>query len=154
MRISTLAAWRHFRFSSCLQNSAEPGQICFDLSRPAPGLCRQGLELEESVIVETPIPEHVDYDLWCGPAPHKPLMRKRLHYDWHWVFDTGNGDVGNQGIHQMDIARWMLGEKRLSKAVLSVGGRVGYDDDGPRETRRMREHEQAILNAAGRDVVF
>ena len=48
-------------------------------------------------------------------------MRKNLHYDWHWVWPTGNGDLGNQGIHQMDIARWVLGEDALSPRVLSVG---------------------------------
>ncbi|HEX5176016.1 MAG TPA: gfo/Idh/MocA family oxidoreductase, partial [Chthoniobacteraceae bacterium] len=79
---------------------------------------------------EQPIPAGVDYDLWCGPAPKKPLMRTKLHYDWHWVWDTGNGDLGNQGIHQMDIARWFLGEDALSPKVFSVGGRVGYVDDG------------------------
>lgn len=75
-------------------------------------------------------PASVDYDLWCGPAPMEPLMRTRLHYDWHWVWPTGNGDLGNQGIHQMDIARWILQEDGLSPEVLSVGGRLGYDDDG------------------------
>lgn len=77
-----------------------------------------------------PIPPGIDYDLWCGPAPREPLMRKRLHYDWHWVWPTGNGDLGNQGIHQMDMARWALGETALSPRVLSVGGRLGYADDG------------------------
>jgi predicted dehydrogenase len=76
------------------------------------------------------VPATVDYDLWCGPAPKHPLMRKRLHYDWHWVWETGNGDVGNQGIHQMDIARWVLGESEVSPQVISVGGRLGYTDDG------------------------
>jgi predicted dehydrogenase len=77
-----------------------------------------------------PIPPGIDYDLWCGPAPKEPLMRKKLHYDWHWVWPTGNGDLGNQGIHQMDMARWVLGETALSPRVLSVGGRLGYVDDG------------------------
>jgi predicted dehydrogenase len=77
-----------------------------------------------------PVPASVDYDLWCGPAPKEPLMRKRLHYDWHWVWPTGNGDLGNQGIHQMDLCRWILGEPDLSPQVLSVGGRLGYVDDG------------------------
>ncbi|MCX8107825.1 MAG: gfo/Idh/MocA family oxidoreductase, partial [Verrucomicrobiae bacterium] len=53
-----------------------------------------------------------------------------LHYDWHWVWSTGNGDIGNQGIHQMDIARWFLGEPALAPRVVSVGGRLGYIDDG------------------------
>lgn len=76
------------------------------------------------------IPSHINYDLWCGPAPIEPLMRKNLHYDWHWVWSTGNGDLGNQGIHQMDIARWAHGAMELSPAVFSIGERLGYDDDG------------------------
>lgn len=72
----------------------------------------------------------VDYDLWCGPAAMVPLYRPKLHYDWHWDFNTGNGDMGNQGIHQMDIARWFLGEPELSPRVRSIGGRLGYDDAG------------------------
>ncbi len=76
------------------------------------------------------VPSSVDYDLWCGPAPKKLLMRHRLHYDWHWVWDTGNGDLGNQGIHEMDKARWGLGKTELPRSVISVGGRFGYVDDG------------------------
>jgi predicted dehydrogenase len=76
------------------------------------------------------VPSNIDYDIWCGPAPKEPLMRKRLHYDWHWVWPSGNGDLGNQGIHQMDISRWFLGESELSPRILSVGGRLGYVDDG------------------------
>lgn len=78
---------------------------------------------------QTP-PASVDYDIWCGPAPKDPLTRKNLHYDWHWVWPTGNGDLGNQGIHQMDIARWFLGATELSPFVMSAGGRLGYADDG------------------------
>ena len=48
------------------------------------------------------IPATIDYDLWCGPAHKLPLMRKRLHYDWHWIWEYGNGDLGNQGVHEMD----------------------------------------------------
>ncbi|HUT22955.1 MAG TPA: Gfo/Idh/MocA family oxidoreductase [Sumerlaeia bacterium] len=76
------------------------------------------------------VPSYIDYDLWTGPAPLKPLMRTNLHYDWHWVWDTGNGDIGNQGIHQMDVCRWAAGAAQLSPRVMSVGGRFGYDDDG------------------------
>lgn len=76
-----------------------------------------------------PIPASVNYDLWCGPADMLPLMRKNLHYDWHWVWNTGNGDIGNQGIHEMDLARWALGDPKLAPAVMSIGGRFGYDDD-------------------------
>src|ERR1044071_3863242 len=87
------------------------------------------------------VPANIDYDLWCGPAPKEPLMRKNLHYDWHWVWPTGNGDLGNQGIHQMDIARWVLGEDALSPRVLSVGGRVGYVDDGTTPNTLIVYHE-------------
>ena len=75
-------------------------------------------------------PATLDYDLWTGPAELEPLMRKNLHYDWHWVFNTGNGDIGNQGVHQMDIARWGLGRADFPRRVVSCGGRLGYDDDG------------------------
>ena len=58
-------------------------------------------------------PSTLDYDLWTGPAELRPLMRQKLHYDWHWDFNTGNGDIGNQGVHQMDIARWGLGKTHV-----------------------------------------
>jgi len=77
-----------------------------------------------------PIPKSCDYELWCGPAPKKPLMREQLHYDWHWDWDTGNGDLGNNGIHAMDGCRWALKQKALPKRVISIGARLGYDDDG------------------------
>jgi predicted dehydrogenase len=77
------------------------------------------------------IPESLDYNLWCGPAPvQRPLRRTRLHYDWHWIWDYGNGDIGNQGVHQMDIARWGIAGATLPRSVMSVGGRFGYTDDG------------------------
>src|SRR5205085_2326451 len=62
-------------------------------------------------------------------APMEPLMRKNLHYDWHWVWPTGNGDIGNQGVHEMDQCRWMLGQETLPDRVFAFGGRFGYDDD-------------------------
>jgi predicted dehydrogenase len=77
------------------------------------------------------IPSTIDYDLWCGPAPHPTrLGRQRLHYDWHWFWDYGNGDLGNQGIHQMDVARWGIARNELARSAFSVGGRFGYVDDG------------------------
>ena len=76
------------------------------------------------------VPSSVDYNLWTGPAQLQPLMRERLHYDWHWVWNTGNGDLGNQGIHEMDMCRWALGQDKLPNRVMSIGGRLGYDDDG------------------------
>ncbi|HKW33795.1 MAG TPA: Gfo/Idh/MocA family oxidoreductase, partial [Candidatus Acidoferrum sp.] len=64
---------------------------------------------------EEPVPSGVDYDLWTGPAPMKPFTRNRFHYNWHWIWDTGNGDIGNQGVHEMDKARWGLGVKYPTK---------------------------------------
>jgi predicted dehydrogenase len=77
-----------------------------------------------------PVPPSVDYNLWCGPSPMLPLMRKNLHYDWHWVWPTGDGDFGNNGIHYIDICRWVVGQNELPPRVLSFGGRFGYIDDG------------------------
>jgi predicted dehydrogenase len=107
----------------------------------ARGLCYKRRPSIGKVDGPQPVPENIDYDLWCGPAPKDPLMRKNLHYDWHWVWPTGNGDLGNQGIHQMDIARWVLGEDALSPRVLSVGGRVGYVDDGTTPNTLIVFHE-------------
>ncbi len=72
-----------------------------------------------------PLPENVDYNLWCGPADMVPLSRTALHYVWHWVWNTGNGDIGNQGPHEMDIARWALGDPGLPTRCFSIGGRFG-----------------------------
>ena len=91
---------------------------------------------------EVGIPGSVDYNLWCGPAAmEEPLHRKKLHYDWHWMWNYGNGDLGNQGIHQMDIARWFLGEMELSPRVWSVGGRLGYEDDGQTANTQILYHD-------------
>jgi predicted dehydrogenase len=78
-------------------------------------------------------PPKMDFDLWSGPAPIKPVTWSTkeygpVHYNWHWFWDYGNGDIGNQGIHQMDIARWGLGVDRLPDSVISYGGRFGYVD--------------------------
>jgi predicted dehydrogenase len=78
-------------------------------------------------------PATMDYDLWCGPAPVIAPRRKTkngtVHYDWHWTYTYGNGDLGNQGVHEMDKARWGL-NVGLPTAVVSAGGRFGYVDDG------------------------
>lgn len=89
------------------------------------------------------IPATVNYDLWCGPAAMVDLYRPKLHYDWHWDFNTGNGDMGNQGIHQMDIARWFLGENELSPRIRSIGGRLGYDDAGNTPNTQVVIHDYA-----------
>jgi len=77
-----------------------------------------------------PVPESVNYNLWCGPADMVPLCREQLHYVWHWVWNTGCGDIGNQGPHEMDIARWALGDPGLPTKCFSIGGRFGVSETG------------------------
>ncbi len=94
-----------------------------------------------------PVPSTIDYDLWSGPAPlvapHRNTRNGTVHYDWHWIWRYGNGDVGNQGIHQMDVARWFLGEHGLPRHTLSVGGRLGYVDDGETPNTQVIVHDYA-----------
>ena len=78
----------------------------------------------------TPVPATVDYDLWCGPAPKTPLMRKQFHYEWHWFWSTGNGEIGNNGTHLIDICRWALRQDSPPPRAMSIGGRFGFDDSG------------------------
>ena len=113
----------------------------------ARGLCYKRRPSIGKVDGPQPIPAYIDYDLWCGPALKLPLMRKNLHYDWHWVWNTGNGDMGNQGIHEMDVARWALGKTELSPRILSVGGRLGYQDDGetPNTEFTIHDYGDALL---------
>jgi predicted dehydrogenase len=77
-----------------------------------------------------PVPTAVDYDLWCGPAPKDPLRRKDLHYEWHWVWPTGTGELGNNGIYPLDALRVAIGQNTLPKRVMSLGGRYTFNDDG------------------------
>jgi predicted dehydrogenase len=75
-----------------------------------------------------PVPAGLNWDLFLGPAPMRPFSKNRFAYTWHWFWDTGNGDIGNQGIHEMDIARWGLG-RGLPKSAVSTGGKYLYKDD-------------------------
>jgi predicted dehydrogenase len=84
---------------------------------------------------DTNPPQELDFNIWLGPAPRQAYHENLVHYNWHWFWDFGNGDIGNQGVHQMDVARWMIpGQNGSSatfpKSVLSVGGRFGYKDQG------------------------
>jgi predicted dehydrogenase len=95
------------------------------------------------------VPAEVDYNLWCGPARMLPLTRKKFHYDWHWQREWGNGDMGNQGPHQMDICRWGLGLDRLPDSVITYGGRLGYVDAGD-----VANTEVGIFESGGKTIVF
>ena len=93
-------------------------------------------------------PSQIDRNLWVGPAADDPIYRPEKssagiynpHYDWHWDFNTGNGDLGNQGIHQMDVCRWGLGAEGLGDAVSSYGGRLGYEDAGNTPNTQVSTH--------------
>lgn len=74
-----------------------------------------------------PIPQGVHYDLWLGPAPYKPFNPVRFHYNWHWFWDTGSGDTGNQGPHQFDVARWGLNKQEHPVRISSIGGYYAFD---------------------------
>jgi len=93
----------------------------------AKGLCYKWRDTIKKTPNE-PVPKGVHYDLWLGPAPKRPFSRNRFHYNWHWNWDYGNGDMGNQGVHEMDVARWGLGVK-LPTRVCAMGGHVMFDDD-------------------------
>ncbi len=93
----------------------------------ARGLCFKWRDTIGRTPVETE-PAGVHYDLWLGPAPKREFTRNRFHYNWHWFWEYGNGDIGNQGIHEMDTARWGLGVKYPVK-VSSMGGHFMFDDD-------------------------
>ena len=73
-------------------------------------------------------PTGLDYDLWCGPAPMVPFTKNLVHYNWHWHWNYGNGDVGNQGIHQTDLCMWGLGVDYLPERITSMGGKFLWDD--------------------------
>jgi predicted dehydrogenase len=112
------------------------------------GFCYKRRDSIGKTTAPTPVPATIDYDLWSGPAPIVPPHRNSrrygpVHYDWHWVSLYGNGDVGNQGIHQMDVARWFLGESGLPRHTLSIGGRLGYEDDGDTPNTQVVVHDYA-----------
>ncbi len=84
----------------------------------------------EKVQAPIPVPKSIDYNLWSGPAPMSPVQRKYFHYDWHWMWEYGSGDLGNMGIHYVDGCRMAINANYLPKHVMSIGGRYGYSDDG------------------------
>jgi len=80
-------------------------------------------------VKEEPVPPGVHYDLWVGPAPMKPFARVRFHEVWHYSWDYGNGEIGNQGVHQLDIMRWGLGLDTHPTMIQSMGGHFVHRDD-------------------------
>jgi len=85
---------------------------------------------------ETP-PAELDFNIWLGPAPEQPYHGNLVPYNWHWFWDTGNGDIGNQGVHEIDVARWAIKDATLPKSVWSLGGRLGFEDQGQTPNMQM-----------------
>lgn len=102
----------------------------FGAIKAARGLCYRNRGSIGKRSTPLPIPKSVNYDLWLGPAADQPIMRPKFHYDWHWDFNTGNGDMGNQGPHEMDLLRWALGNPKHPEGVMSYGGRFAWNDAG------------------------
>lgn len=93
----------------------------------ARGLCFKWRDTIGVAPVE-PVPAGVNYDLWTGPAPKHPFTKNRFHYNWHWFWDYGNGDFGNQGVHQVDAARWGMG-LGFPNRISAMGGHFMFQDD-------------------------
>ena len=98
---------------------------------------------------EAAAPSELDFNLWTGPAQARPFHANLVPYNWHWFWDFGNGDIGNQGVHQMDVARWLIPGATLPKSVLSLGGRFGYRDQGETPNSQI-----AVLDFGGTDLIF
>ena len=88
-----------------------------------------------------PLPPEVNYDLWLGPAEMAPLTRPRFHHYWHWQWPYGNGELGHQAIHQLDMARWSLGPGARTRGVISYGGRFGAPDAGETADTQVVVHD-------------
>jgi predicted dehydrogenase len=92
------------------------------------------------------VPAYIDYNLWAGPAPATLVMRKQLHYDWHWQWDYGDGELGNWGVHYIDDLRHLLGWDDVPEAVLALGNRFLWDDDGQTPNMMMALYEHRGIN--------
>ena len=97
---------------------------------------------------DEPTPPGLDWSQFLGPAPMRPFNELRFRYNWHWFWDTGNGDIGNQGVHEMDLARWALGAG-MPASVVSTGGKYIYDDDQETPNTQLARFEYA-----GKELVF
>jgi predicted dehydrogenase len=120
----------------------------------ARGLCYKRRDTIGHVNGPQEPPRTMDYNLWCGPAANRPPQRNHrtngtVHYEWHWIWEYGNGDLGNQGIHQMDVARWGLGKAELPRSCISLGGRFGYVDDGETPNTQM-----AVMDYGEAQLIF
>ena len=86
-------------------------------------------------------PDSCDYNLWAGPAPMSPITRRQFHYDWHWFWETGNGDIGNSDVHRADLCCWAIGRTQPARATISFGGRFGYVDSADTPNTQVAVHD-------------
>jgi predicted dehydrogenase len=98
---------------------------------------------------DSPVPPGVNWDMFLGPAPMRPFNRLRFIYNWHWFWDTGNGDIGNQGVHEIGICRWGLGDPQMPQTAFAQGGKYAYTDDQETPNTLL-----ASYNYGGREIVF
>jgi len=98
---------------------------------------------------DSPTPPGVNWDLFLGPAPLRPFNELRFKYNWHWFWDTGNGDIGNQGVHEIGICRWGLGDPEWPKTVYAQGGKYAYNDDQETPNTLLASYDYG-----GREIVF
>ena len=98
---------------------------------------------------DAPVPPGVDWDMFLGPAPKRAFNPLRFKYNWHWFWDTGNGDIGNQGVHEMGIARWGMGDPKWPVSAVAVGGKYAYKDDQETPNTLLSRYDYG-----GRELVF
>jgi len=96
-----------------------------------------------------PTPPGVNWDLFLGPAPMRAFNELRFKYNWHWFWDTGNGDIGNQGVHEIGICRWGLGDPEWPKTAMAAGGKYAYEDDQETPNTLLASYDYG-----GREIVF
>jgi predicted dehydrogenase len=122
--------------------------------RLAHAIMYRGREGIGRVDAPAPVPATVDYDLWCGPAPKTPLRRRQLHYEWHWFWETGNGEIGNNGVHMMDVCRWALRSDQPPPRAMSIGGRFAVNDaaETPNTQIALLDYQPAPLICEVRNV--
>ena len=104
------------------------------------GYCCKGRWSIDNKQTKAP-PAELDFNLWLGPATEQPYHENLVHYNWHWFWDFGNGDTGNQGVHQMDIARWAIKGATMPNRVWSLGGRFAYADQGQTPNTQISVYE-------------
>ena len=114
----------------------------------AKGLCFKRRKTIGKAPIE-PVPAGLDWSMFLGPAQMKEYSKTRFAYNWHWFWDTGNGDIGNQGVHEMDVCRWALGDIGFPKTAVSTGGKFVYDDDQETPNTQL-----ASLGFGGREITF